>query len=441
MPQPDFFVEGTTPRIKDTRHRTWTKILGSYQNLGGALPGNNPRAKDSMRRLKRKLVSALQGVSSDGSSGAAVITSATDNFNRANGGLGADWTNPAATSDGAVQLVIASNQVTTTVQNLHAYATWLKNQFGNDQYSQVKIVNIGQWSGVIVRQSAGVDKAYIGFVFAANDFRFYHRWLGVYTQLKGLVDRTWSAADVFKLESYGLGPVFLYIYQNGVVVADCSHAGAQVITGGNPGIGIFSPVGTDLIVDDWAGGTILTSLPDITSDTFVRADGAPGLGWASTPDNSGLKIVSNKVKARKTSDNGMMFSTHVFGANHKSTATLSTQIAGDWTAVSVRSNFVKWYSLLILGGFPTTSASLYAFDGATYQLLNSNATVTWNAGDTFSVSAEGAGPVTLRVWKNGVEQYNFVDSTYNLTGTYAGLGMWQAGGGTSGLGAWVGATI
>lgn len=62
MPHPEFYSEGTVPRIKDTQHRLWTKILGVYQNSAGALATNNPRIKDTLRTLKRKVNKAQQGV-------------------------------------------------------------------------------------------------------------------------------------------------------------------------------------------------------------------------------------------------------------------------------------------------------------------------------------------------------------------------------------------
>lgn len=62
MPQPDFYPEGTTARITDTRKRTWVKILGAFQNFPGALADNNPRRTDTVKKLKVKVNKALQGV-------------------------------------------------------------------------------------------------------------------------------------------------------------------------------------------------------------------------------------------------------------------------------------------------------------------------------------------------------------------------------------------
>ena len=54
MPQPDFYPEGTVPANKDTEYRLMVKILGHFQNQGGALAANNPQLGDTKRRVVRK---------------------------------------------------------------------------------------------------------------------------------------------------------------------------------------------------------------------------------------------------------------------------------------------------------------------------------------------------------------------------------------------------
>ena len=43
------------------------------------------------------------------------------------------------------------------VEQSHNYAFWSADGFSEDQYSQVTMVNIGLWNGVIVRAKADVD--------------------------------------------------------------------------------------------------------------------------------------------------------------------------------------------------------------------------------------------------------------------------------------------
>lgn len=62
MPQPEFYPEGVTPQIWDTHYRAWVKILGTLQNIPGALAANNPRIGDTLRQVKVKVNKAQQGV-------------------------------------------------------------------------------------------------------------------------------------------------------------------------------------------------------------------------------------------------------------------------------------------------------------------------------------------------------------------------------------------
>ena len=94
---------------------------------------------------------------------AASATSASDNFNRADGGLGANWT---AISDGG--MAIASQQVTGTAGALTG-DIWTANTFTSDQYSQVQVTSTqlsgAQWVGAAVRlQNSGLN-GYVGIYY------------------------------------------------------------------------------------------------------------------------------------------------------------------------------------------------------------------------------------------------------------------------------------
>src|SRR5678815_3601317 len=69
-----------------------------------------------------------------------------DNFNRADGGLGPNWTMDPTWGGG---LFISGNTVVTPTSGGHY---WTANAFGPDQYSQIKLTGpIGTWSGLMVR--------------------------------------------------------------------------------------------------------------------------------------------------------------------------------------------------------------------------------------------------------------------------------------------------
>jgi len=61
MAHPEFFPEGSDPRIGDTRYRRWVKMLGQKRNQGLGSATNNPSIGESLRRVKMKLLGAIRG--------------------------------------------------------------------------------------------------------------------------------------------------------------------------------------------------------------------------------------------------------------------------------------------------------------------------------------------------------------------------------------------
>jgi hypothetical protein len=195
---------------------------------------------------------------SDYSGVASVMTrtgaAASDNFNRADGGLGANWVAPVPASEHT--LVIVNNQVTPDIENGHCYAYWTRDMFTQDQYSQVRMRNLGPWPGVIARAQSGIDRFYLALVFGANDYRIYLRKDGSYYELIAGHTETWVPGDIVGLEAVGLNPVQLTLLRNGNPVLTYSDTDPTDNFGGSPGIGIYSPSGLHLAIDDWEGGNL-----------------------------------------------------------------------------------------------------------------------------------------------------------------------------------------
>ena len=125
---------------------------------------------------------------------------AADDFNRADGGLGLNWAKPVPASEQT--LVIVNNQVTPDIEQAHCYAYWIGNTFSQDQYSQVRISNVGPWNGVIARvQPIMIDRFYMAFVFGSNDYRLYLRKDGLYYNLSQDNTETWVTGDIIRLEA------------------------------------------------------------------------------------------------------------------------------------------------------------------------------------------------------------------------------------------------
>ena len=114
---------------------------------------------------------------------AAGGTSGSDDFNRADGGLGAGW---AAMNDGGLSIV--SQQVVGTAGT--AGDIRVAEGYGSDQSSQVQLTSTqlsgGQWVGPSVRSQNGGQDTYLGIYFWNNgspQLRLYKRTGGTFTQL------------------------------------------------------------------------------------------------------------------------------------------------------------------------------------------------------------------------------------------------------------------
>src|SRR5215469_2112505 len=91
----------------------------------------------------------------------ALAATASDDFNRANGSLGATWTN---TSDGGLAIVsqaVAGTAIAGVSGNIRTAES-----YPSDQFSQVTVTSTqltgGKWIGPMVRAQNGGLNAYVG---------------------------------------------------------------------------------------------------------------------------------------------------------------------------------------------------------------------------------------------------------------------------------------
>ena len=173
-------------------------------------------------------------------------TAGADDFNRADGGLGANW---AAISDGG--LSISSQAVVGSSSGL-AGDIRTGETYASDQYSQVEVTSTqlsgGQWIGPAVRTQNGGQDTYLGIYFwnsGSPQLRLYKRSAGTWIQLgSSYSSGPLAAGTQLKLTAVGSTISFL---QNGVeriAVTDTS------LTGGAPGIMSFGAA----TADNWTGG-------------------------------------------------------------------------------------------------------------------------------------------------------------------------------------------
>ena len=171
--------------------------------------------------------------------------SATDDFNRADGGLGPNWT---AMSDGAMaissQAVIGT--VGTTTGEIRTGET-----YPGDQYSQVEVTSTqltgGQWIGPAVRVQNGGQNCYLGIYYwnsGSPELMLFERNAGNWTELSAYNTAPLAAGTQLRLVAAGNTISFL---ENGVQRISLSDG---TFTGGAPGIMAYG----NAKADNWSGG-------------------------------------------------------------------------------------------------------------------------------------------------------------------------------------------
>ncbi len=180
---------------------------------------------------------------------------ATDDFNRANGGLGANWT--TATSSGAPQ--IDTNVVRTNVVATDSRAYYNAVSFPNDQYSQIVVVAITSNTGAVsaaTRVDSGTLSSYMargtGPTGASAVLAIDKYTSGVFVTITSAT-KTINVSDVIKMESNGTSQT---AYINGV--AQLGPTSDSANTAGKAGVFVFVDVGNavDAELDTWEGGDL-----------------------------------------------------------------------------------------------------------------------------------------------------------------------------------------
>lgn len=169
---------------------------------------------------------------------------ATDNFNRANGAPGANWT--------AVKnaLTITSNTIAANALADDVLMYWSANSFPATQYAELtlSVVGAGARVGPAVRVSSGPT----GIFMSALSTNIVIRKVlsGTFSNLT-TVTVTVAAGDILRAEANGSEFVF---YRNGSPIYSTQITDAALQTGSS-GIGGF---GNDLSTtgDTWEGGEI-----------------------------------------------------------------------------------------------------------------------------------------------------------------------------------------
>ena len=207
-------------------------------------------------------------------------TSAADDFDRADGGLGAGW---AAMSDGG--LSIASQAVVGSAGSI-AGDVWVGDSYSGDQYSQIEVtsasLSVGDWVGPTVRSQNGGQDTYMGLYW--NDQLTGNYVLVVYVrksgnpwiQLGGIytLDGPLPAGTQLRLSAIGSRISFQENGLERIGVTDSS------LTVGAPGLMTHGTA----TADNWAGGEATAS----GSGSYSVGGSVSGLsGTVVLEDNGG----------------------------------------------------------------------------------------------------------------------------------------------------------
>ena len=362
----------------------------------------------------------------------------SDNFNRANGSLGSNWTTPSSTSPATFALQIISDEVyaASTPVN-HALEYYNAGTFANNQWASETVVNApttgSSTQAILLRSSNtnyyndGIPLGSTYYVGPANQVDFCAvGHVGAYAN-----------GDSHSLYVAGSGPVFFWSFHNGVIDATCDDT-TNNITGGNPGIGMAGDQNATptMAAGNWQGGS-LSSFSSSASDNFFRVNaGWLGVNWWFTPIDPGAGSVNAFYTL--TNNAAVLSSTgsSQYGAAIWTTALTGNQSVvtigaygslGDFVGPAVRYSIPSGNNVSNTTAFYFAEASssgqveIFEYSGGKFNLLSNLGTYGGTV-STLELDASGNSPVTLTVKVNGStfgSPYN--DSTYKLTGAYDGF--------------------
>lgn len=210
---------------------------------------------------------------------------ATDNANRAAGGLGASWTYGPTGSDATTLQISSSTTFLLNTSGVDAAAYWNADTFGDDQYSKFTVVS-GLTSGLLYQSAlarcSGTGASFRGYQIGTDGgsgagHTDLFRWDsgGVLTNL-GNFAATFATGDVLEIRVSGSATVNVSLYKNGSLVGTITDSSVnRIASGGAAGIGGYCQLATSEF-DDWEGGNLAGGTPG-------NASGDVGIATASTP--------------------------------------------------------------------------------------------------------------------------------------------------------------
>ena len=187
------------------------------------------------------------------------ITLASDNFTRANGGLGANWT----TTTGLNAPAIVSNQAQASVTSAASAASYTGRTWNANHWAQITMVSVANsncYQGIFLRGQTGANTNYRVYVVgppgATAVVNISKSVAGAFTALNNLTF-TLAANDVLLASVIG---TTISAYQNGAFLLSFSDSSISA-AGDGPGFVIGADTSlTSSIGANWSGGEFGASI-------------------------------------------------------------------------------------------------------------------------------------------------------------------------------------
>lgn len=189
--------------------------------------------------------------------GRRVKLEVSDNFNRANGPVGSNWT---TNTSGQASCQISSNMVAPLNGVTDAGHFWSANSFAGDQFSEVYLpgANINQTHGVTVRAVSGATVTFYGAKRSRGTgtatLSLFRVVAGSYVSL-GSITSFSQASMILRIEAVGSSVAVYSLATHGGAKTLLLSATDSTISSGSPGfIAYYS--GAPIGLDNWYGGDL-----------------------------------------------------------------------------------------------------------------------------------------------------------------------------------------
>ena len=302
-------------------------------------------------------------------SGGSGTLTASDDFNRADGALGSNWTDM---SDGGMTI---SSQVVAGGNSGLSGDTRTAETYTSDQYSQVQVTSTqltgGQWIGPAVRSQNSGQNLYLGIYFwngGSPQLRLYLRSWGSWTQLGSSYSTSGLATGAtLGLTATGSTISFLLNGSPVITVTDTS------LTGGAPGIMAYGTARAD----NWVGGDIGGGASYTIGGTVSGLSGTVVL-----QDNGGDNLT--------VTANGSFAFPAQLASGAAYAVTVKTQPSGQTCTVSSGTGTVGSANITNVAVTCTTSPPVTYSVGGTVSGLSGTVMLQDNGGDNLTVTANGS---------------------------------------------------